>query len=140
MEFLRTNKTTKDKIPEGYEKNVQQVLQLFQRQTVYNLGKKALQQLQPITSEDKHIELDMKYIGSHDRFENILADHTSGRLCRFSGGDRKEYRGQTAIDMSKVRMDFARNEVTERSFIILDEQFFKENTQPDPEQVEEKKE
>ena len=37
MEFLRSNKTTKDKIPEGYEEKAQQVVELFQYQTVYDV-------------------------------------------------------------------------------------------------------
>ena len=53
----------------------------------------------------------MEYIGPHEPFELILDDHVCGRLVKSKKEPRPDYRGQKVIDMSKIRMDFARNEV-----------------------------
>lgn len=72
----------------------------------------------------------MKYMGSHDVFERYLVEFTKGQVIRHSFAARKRYGGQMVIDMSKIRMDFARNEVSDHSFICLDPSFFQHEYKP----------
>ena len=72
----------------------------------------------------------MKYMGSHDVFERYLVEFTKGQVIRHSFAARKRYGGQLVIDMSKIRMDFARNEVSDNSFICLDPGFFQHEYKP----------
>ena len=54
----------------------------------------------------------------------MLPEFTSGQLIRSTLEKRKTYTGQTAIDMSKIRMDYARHDLSDRSFVCLDYSFF----------------
>ena len=71
-------------------------------------------------------ELDMDYMGRHEVFERYLIEFAKGQVVRHSFEPRKRYGGQIVIDMSKIRMDFARNEVSDNSFVCLDPVFFKD--------------
>lgn len=68
-------------------------------------------------------EIDLDYMGPHDPLIEILPEFTKGELIRGSLKKRPSYRQTNAgpdakqvIDMSKVRMDFARNDVSDRTF------------------------
>ena len=113
MEFLRQNKTTKDRIPAEYEAKAQQVVQLFQYQTVYDPETEMLTQLSSIHDTE---ELNMKYLGPHEAMLETLPEHVRGEIYRTTGERRRSYRGQSVIDMSLIRMHYARNEISDRSF------------------------
>jgi len=123
MKFLRTNKATKHKIPDGYEEKAKQVVELFNYQTVYDPTMEALTQLSSIYDTS---ELNMTYLGPHETLEENLPEFTRGELYRSTGEKRKNYMGQGVIDMSRVRMHFARNEISDRSFVCLDLTFFQD--------------
>ena len=76
MKFLRTNKTTKDRIPEGYEAKADKVVELFRYQTVYDSNTETLCQLSSIYDTS---EIDMDYCGLH---EPVIAN-----LYEFSRGE-----------------------------------------------------
>ena len=112
MKFLRLNKATKDKIPEGYEEKARQVVELFDYQTVYDPETYNLTQLSSIYDT---AELNMDYLGPHETLLETLDEHSRGEIYK-SGEKRKCYMGQKVIDMSLIRMHFARNEISDRSF------------------------
>ena len=124
MKFLRTNKATKDKIPVGYEVRARQVVELFSYQTVFDTETESLTQLSSIYDT---AELDMDYLGPHEALLENLPEFTKGEIYRSSGAQRKSYMGQSVIDMSLVRMHFARGEITDRSFVCTDLTFFQED-------------
>ena len=76
---------------------------------------------------------DLGYLGPHDCFDGILSDFVKGDIVKSSNEIRKSYMGQTVIDMSKIRMDFARNEVNAGTLRILDRGFF-DDGKPKPDQ------
>lgn len=121
MEFLRANKTTKDKVPAGYELLAERVSKLFVYQTVYDPRAISLTQLSSIADTS---ELDMEYLGQHDHILPILPEFVAGDLMKSTLEKRKTYKGQSVIDMSKIRMDYFRNELSDRSFVCLDWSFF----------------
>lgn len=110
MKNLEKHKTFKDKIPKGYKESLHKVSLLFNYQTVYDPRSKRLTQLQPV---DPGVTLDMDYMGRHEVFERYLVEFTQGWVVRGTFEKRKRYTGQTVIDMSKIRMDFARNEISD---------------------------
>ena len=124
MEFLRANKATKERVPAGYEVLAQQVAQLFIYQTVFDPRTCTLTQLSSIADTS---ELDMDYLGQHDHMLPILPELTRGELTKSTLEKRNTYGGQKVIDMSKIRMDYFRNDVTDRSFVCLDWKFFTED-------------
>ena len=66
----------------------------------------------------------MDYLGQHEYILPVLPEFTSGQLIRSTLEKRKTYTGQAVIDMSKIRMDYARHDLSDRSFICLDYSFF----------------
>lgn len=124
MKFLRQNKATKDKIPEGYEAKARQVIELFQYQTVFDKETQSLTQLSSIFDTS---ELNMDYLGPHEPLLENLPEFSRGELYRSTGERRKTYMGQSVIDMSLVRMHYARGEISDRSFICLDYSFFQDD-------------
>lgn len=76
---------------------------------------------------------DQEYLGPHSEFEGILADFVKGDIVKSSREQRKSYMGQNVIDMSKIRMDFARNEVNAGTLRILDREFFDQDKKPNEE-------
>jgi len=62
-------------------------------------------------------------LGPHEDFTGMLADFVKGDIIKSSKETRKSYMGQLVIDMSKIRMDFARNEVNAGTLRILDHAF-----------------
>ena len=69
----------------------------------------------------------MDYMGRHEVFERYLVEFSQGWVVKGTFEQRKRYSGHKVIDMSKIRMDFARNEVSDASFICLDRAFFTDN-------------
>ena len=69
----------------------------------------------------------MDYLGPHDPVIANLYEFVRGEIYKSSGEPRKSYMGQTVIDMSLIRMHFARNEISDRSFSCLDYTFFKDD-------------
>lgn len=67
---------------------------------------------------------DLEYLGHHNEFEGILDSFVKGDLVRATKEPREIYMGQRVIDMSKIRMDFARNDVNAGTLRILDREFF----------------
>ena len=100
---------------------------------MYDPRDKKLKQLSPVDPA-KADSYDMSYLGAHSVVESVLEDFVKGQIVRGDLSTRADYRGQKVLDMSKIRMDFARNEVTDRSFVLLDHDFFKDketsNAQP----------
>ena len=66
----------------------------------------------------------MDYMGRHEVFERYLVEFTQGWVVKGTFEPRKRYDGHKVIDMSKIRMDFARNEISDMSFICVDPVFF----------------
>ena len=66
----------------------------------------------------------MKYLGPHEAMLETLPEHVRGEIYRTTGERRRSYRGQSVIDMSLIRMHYARNEISDRSFKCLDLTFF----------------
>ncbi len=60
-------------------------------------------------------------------FDGILSDFVKGEIVKSTKQQRESYMGQKVIDMSKIRMDFARNEVNAGTLRILDRSFFNPN-------------
>lgn len=67
---------------------------------------------------------DLEYLGHHNEFDGILDSFVKGDLIRATKEPRVTYMGQQVIDMSKIRMDFARNDVNAGTLRILDREFF----------------
>lgn len=89
-------------------------------QTVYDTQTKCLTQLGGQLTDG----LDIEFLGSHSVFEGILDDFVKGDIVRSTLQLRESYMGQKVIDMSKIRMDFARNEINAGTLKILDREFF----------------
>ena len=69
----------------------------------------------------------MDYLGQHDHMIPILPEFAAGELTKSTLKKRKSYMGQSVIDMSKIRMDYFRDELTDRTFVCLDWTFFTED-------------
>ena len=74
----------------------------------------------------------MGYLGQHDHMMEILPEFTRGELTKSTLEKRKSYRGQSTIDMSKIRMDYARHDLSDRSFVCLDWTFFTDGDKKTP--------
>ena len=68
--------------------------------------------------------LDKEYLGNHEQINAVLPDFVKGDIVRATKEKRKDYMGDTIIEMSKIRMDFARNELTGSTLRIIDRDFF----------------
>lgn len=68
--------------------------------------------------------LDKDYLGDHEQINAVLPDFVKGDIVRATKEKRKDYMGDTIIEMSKIRMDFARNELTGSTLRIIDRDFF----------------
>lgn len=117
--FLKKQKTFQDRIPNDYITNANKVADLFQMQTVYNPQTEQLEY-----NEELKDGVDQEFLGPHSLFEGILADFVRGEIVKSTKQPRESYMGQKVIDMSKIRMDFARNEVSAGTLKILDRNFF----------------
>lgn len=69
----------------------------------------------------------MAYCGPHEALLDNLQEFSQGEIYRSTGQPRKSYMGQSVVDMSLIRMHFARGEISDRSFVCLDYTFFKED-------------
>lgn len=126
IEFLQSQKTFKDRIPPNYIADAKKVAELFKNQTVYDVKTRKLTQL---SGEIDRYDLD--YLGPHDEFEGILDQFVRGNLVRATKELRISYMGQKVIDMSKIRMDFARNEVDNRTLRVLNRELLTDKTKPE---------
>ena len=124
--FLKSQKTYADRIPEDYVKRADQVALLFKMQTVYDPRNKILTQWSPISSAAEAKMRDLDYLGPHDPFKHSLVRFAKGEVVRAQMSERTIYPQQTLIDNSKIRMDFARNEIQDTTFVCLDYDFFKD--------------
>jgi hypothetical protein len=68
--------------------------------------------------------MDADYLGDHAEINGILTEFVKGNIIKSTKEPRKSYMGQTVIDMSKIRMDFARNEINAATLKIIDRDFF----------------
>lgn len=68
----------------------------------------------------------MDYLGPHETLLENLLEHSRGEIYRSTGERRMTYMGQKVIDMSLIRMHFARGEISDRSFKCLDLTFFQQ--------------
>ena len=66
----------------------------------------------------------MDYLGPHEALSENLVEFSRGETRKASAEPRPSYMGQTVIDMSLIRMHFARFEISDRSFNCLDLTFF----------------
>ena len=124
IEALRENKKYTERVPADYEEKANRAANLFQFQTVFCPKTNRLRQL-----EEKGAPLnDLEYLGPHEPFNGILADFTSGKLKKYSREKRQSYMGQSVIDMSKIRMDFARNQIDAATLQIIDKEFFNQES------------
>lgn len=85
-------------------------------------------------------ELDQEYLGNHEQINGVLPDFVKGDIVRATKEKRNSYLGDTIIEMSKIRMDFARNEITGQTLRIIDREFFDQIVANGGTRVEEKKE
>ena len=69
----------------------------------------------------------MDYLGPHEALLENLLEFARGEIYRSSGEPRKSYMGQTVIDMSLIRMHFARGEISDRTFQSTDLTFFQDS-------------
>ena len=104
------------------------MVELFKYQTVLDTRTTELTQLNSIYSTE---DLNMEYIGPHDHLIPILPEFSKGQLYRSTLGPRNSYKGQKVVDMSKIRMEFARNQITDKTFYIIDYNFFNEKDESD---------
>jgi hypothetical protein len=88
-------------------------------QTIYNPLTQSLSQ-----NDDLQEGVDIEYLGPHHLFNGILGDFVKGEIVKSTRLPRESYMGQKVIDMSKIRMDFARNEVNASTLRIIDREFF----------------
>ena len=91
-----------------------------------------LTQLSPI---DDTSCLDMKFMGSHKALLGTLFEFCRGELYCWSGKRRRSYRDERVLDMSLIRMHFARGEICERSFKCHDFTFFIDENQKNNKQL-----
>ena len=70
----------------------------------------------------------MDYLGPHEPLLENLDQFTRGEIYRKNGEQRNCYMGQKVIDMSLIRMHYARGEISDRSFKCIDYNFFKQDT------------
>jgi hypothetical protein len=89
-------------------KKANKVADLFQMQTVYDPREKELTQLGGKITPD----LDAEYLGDHEQINGVLPAFVKGDIVRATKEKRNSYLGDLIIEMSKIRMDFARNEIT----------------------------
>ena len=59
-----------------------------------------------------------------------MADFVKGDIVRATKELRNSYMGDLVIEMSKIRMDFARNEITGNTLRIIDKSFFQQIVAP----------
>ena len=78
----------------------------------------------------------MEYLGPHECFKMILSEFVKGNLNR-DKQPRESYMGQKVIDMSKIRMDFFRNEIRSDTLRCLDHAFFVMVKPTNPEECKE---
>jgi len=69
----------------------------------------------------------MDYLGPHEALLENIYEFTRGEIYRSTGEPRKSYMGQSVVDMSLIRMHFARGEISDRSFNCLDLTFFQDD-------------
>ena len=81
---------------------------------------KCLTQLQAVETKEQSDSLDMLYLGPHEALDRFLIEFSKGEVVKSSFEPRKRYNGHKVLDMSKIRMDFFRNEITDLSFIVTD--------------------
>lgn len=103
---------------------------------MYDTRERTLKQLSLVDVTKDSSEFDMEYLGSHEVITKVLNDFVGGWIVRGNLSRRPDYSGQKVLDMSKIRMDFARNEISDRSFVCLDYEFFKETPKPEPTPVD----
>jgi len=60
----------------------------------------------------------------------VLPDFVKGDIVRATRQKRNSYMGDTIIEMSKIRMDFARSEITGQTLRIIDWDFFEQIVAP----------
>ena len=82
MKFLRSNKATKERIPENYEEKARQVVELFRYQTVLDTRTLELTQLSSIYDT---AELNMDYCGPHEALLDNLEEFSRGEIYRSTG-------------------------------------------------------
>lgn len=85
-------------------------------QTVYDPRTRKLTYL----GGDLTPELDKDYLGAHEHINFVLSDFVKGDIIRATKQKRESYMGDVIIEMSKIRMDFARNEITGNTLRIID--------------------
>ena len=112
------NAKKKDKVPFNYLEALNKVMTVFLYQTVYNPTTKQQTTLSKLPEGEV---IDQEYIGPLID-QNILPDYVRGLMNKSTMEKRQTYGG--VIDFKILLDDFRTNNITDRSFKCIDDQFF----------------